>query len=246
MDQFSIQSPIANGHQLPRLYTYKQLWLLGETHFYHVDITNMGLTKEDLLAHSRYIRDTLVPRLAKDKTVVSSKDRYDLTHLREALEELHDSPMTMEILSFSRIEKALQRIAEAQGSHWPPDIVVKAKNLLGRWEETLGPLWKVRTDFWGAGGRLEGLAKSEDHLKHETDYAQQVRRRAGLSRLMLNQRQRYQRRPIGQSSAVVTWAEHTELGIWISRLESEFSIRLCFRTLLMVEHQLVAQRCGSM
>ncbi|KAL8656792.1 MAG: hypothetical protein Q9210_000036 [Variospora velana] len=119
----------------------------------------MVLTKEDLLAHSRYIRDTLVPRLAKGSNVVSGKSTFDLTPLRSALEELHKSPMTVEILSFSRIEKALQKIVEAQGSGWPPDIVSKARDLIARWEESLGSLQRVKTDPWGLGGRLEGLAK---------------------------------------------------------------------------------------
>ncbi|KAL8974026.1 MAG: hypothetical protein Q9197_001746 [Variospora fuerteventurae] len=119
----------------------------------------MVVTKEDLLAHSRYIRDTLVPRLAKGSNLVSGKSTFDLAPLRSALEELHKSPMTVEILSFSRIEKALQKIVEAQGSGWPPDIVSNAKDLIARWEESLGSLQRVKTDLWGLGGRLQGLAK---------------------------------------------------------------------------------------
>ncbi|KAI4270493.1 MAG: hypothetical protein L6R35_006607 [Caloplaca aegaea] len=119
----------------------------------------MVVTKEDLLAHSRYIRDTLVPRLAKGSNVVLGKSTFDLAPLRSALEELHKSPMTVEILSFSRIEKALQKIVEARGSGWPPDIVSKARDLTVRWEESLGSLQRVKTDLWGLGGRLEGLAK---------------------------------------------------------------------------------------
>lgn len=124
----------------------------------------MGLTKEDLLAHSRYIRDTLVPKIAKDETIGSKRYAFDLTHLRSALEELHNSPMTIEILSFSRIEKALQKIAESHGRGWPPDIVIKAKGLIAQWEGSLGPLRQVRTDPWGIGGRLEGLARPEGQL----------------------------------------------------------------------------------
>lgn len=121
----------------------------------------MVLSKEDLLAHSRYIRDTLAPRIAKDSHLVSGKHAFDLSQLRSALDELHKSPMTVEILSFSRIEKALQRIVEAQGGRWPPDIVTKARDLIARWEKSLGPLQRVRTDLWGAGGPLYGLSKPE-------------------------------------------------------------------------------------
>lgn len=120
----------------------------------------MILSKEDLLAHSRYIRDTLAPRIAKDSHIVSGKHAFDLSHLRSALDELHKSPMTVEILSFSRIEKALQRIVEAHG-RWPPDIVTKARDLIARWEESLGPLQRVRTDLWGIGGPLHGLSRPE-------------------------------------------------------------------------------------
>lgn len=157
MDISQLPTLRVKGQQPPRQYSPKQLWLLGEYHFYHLESTTMGLSKEDLLAHSRYIRDTLVPKIAKDDTVVSKKHMYDLTHLRSALDELHNSPMTIEILNFSRIEKALQKIVESHGGGWPPDIVVKAKTLIERWEQSLGPLRRVPTDLWGTGGRLEGL-----------------------------------------------------------------------------------------
>lgn len=164
MDTHQSPSLHVRGQQPPRHFSPKQLWLLGEYHFYQLDSTTMGLTKEDLLAHSRYIRDTLVPRIAKDKNVVSKKYTFDLTLLRSALDELHDSPMTIEILSFSRIEKALQKIVESHGGGWPPDIVIKAKNLIARWEDSLGPLQRVRTDLWGTGGRLEGLQPDPDGI----------------------------------------------------------------------------------
>lgn len=193
----------ANGQHLPRLYTHKQLWLLGENHFHHVDTASMSLTKEDLLAHSRYIRDSLVPRIAKERTVVSGKHAFDLTHLRAALEELHDSPMTIEILSFSRIEKALLKIIEAQGDGWPPDIVIKAKNLIARWEKSLGPLQRVRTDLWGTGGRLEGLAKPTEGIKADST-AQQVRMTLRLRSMELTRQQRCRKHLLGSWSEKAT------------------------------------------
>ncbi|KAI4248811.1 MAG: hypothetical protein L6R40_000822 [Gallowayella cf. fulva] len=76
--------------------------------------------------------------------------------------------MTLDTLRFSRMEKALQRIVEANGGDWPPDIVVKAKSLIAQWEKSLGPLQRVRTDFWGPGGRLEGFAKPHGWFKWES------------------------------------------------------------------------------
>ncbi|KAL8916104.1 MAG: hypothetical protein Q9208_008700 [Pyrenodesmia sp. 3 TL-2023] len=159
-DDMRPTSPHPDG-QRPRTLTHKQLWLLGSNQPCSLDLPSMVLSKEDLLAHSRYIRDTLAPGIAKDSHLVSGKHAFDLSHLRSALDELHKSPMTVEILSFSRVEKALQRIVEAGGGRWPPDIVTKARDLIARWEESLGPLQRVRTDLWGIGGPLHGLSKPE-------------------------------------------------------------------------------------
>ncbi|KAL8925368.1 MAG: hypothetical protein Q9172_002248 [Xanthocarpia lactea] len=130
----------------------------------------MGLTKEDLLCHSRYIRDTLAPKIAKDDGLGSGTHAFDLDPLRSALDELFKVPMTLDILRFSRMEKALQRIVEASGSDWPPDIVLKAKNLIARWESSLGPLQRVRTDLWAPGGRLEGFAKPHGWFRWEDPF----------------------------------------------------------------------------
>ena len=125
----------------------------------------MTLTKEDLLCHSRWIRDHLAPMIAKHGSLVAGNHFFDLAPLRFALDELLASSMTTDILRFSRMEKALQRIVEAKGGDWPPDIVVKAKELIARWETSLGPLQRVRTDLWAAGGRLEGFAKPRGWFK---------------------------------------------------------------------------------
>lgn len=125
----------------------------------------MGLSKEDLLAHSRYIRNTLVPKVTKDPHLLSGKHALSLSTVRSTLHELEDTKMTTEIIRFSRIEKALQRIIEASGVGWPPDIVIKAQMLLARWEDLLGPLQRVHTDLWAAGGRLEGLLNPKAWLR---------------------------------------------------------------------------------
>ncbi len=130
----------------------------------------MGLTKEDLLSHSRYIRDTLAPRIAKDDGLGSGTHTFDLAPLRSTLDELFEVPMTLDILRFSRMEKALQRIVETNGSEWPPDIILKAKNLIARWESSLGPLQRVRTDLWAPGGRLEGFAKPHGWFRWEDPF----------------------------------------------------------------------------
>ncbi|KAL8999874.1 MAG: hypothetical protein Q9169_001415 [Polycauliona sp. 2 TL-2023] len=132
----------------------------------------MVLTKEDLLCHSRWIRDHLAPKIAKDGSLATRNHFFDLAPLQSALDELIESPMNLETLRFCRMEKALQRIVEDKGGNWPPDIVLKAKDIIGRWEDKLGPLQRVRTDFWAAGGRLEGFAKPRGWFKWEgVDYS---------------------------------------------------------------------------
>ncbi|KAL8851338.1 MAG: hypothetical protein Q9221_003705 [Calogaya cf. arnoldii] len=130
----------------------------------------MGLTKEDLLCHSRWIRDHLAPKIAEDGSLAAGKHFFDLAPLRSALDELLESPMTLDILRFSRMQKALLRIAEAKGGDWPPDIVLKAKDLIARWEISFGPLQRVRTDLWATGGRLEGFAKPRGWFKWESAF----------------------------------------------------------------------------
>ncbi|KAI4225381.1 MAG: hypothetical protein L6R36_003961 [Xanthoria steineri] len=132
----------------------------------------MVLSKEDLLCHSRWIRDHLAPKIAKDGSSADGKNPYDLAPLRSALDELLESPMTLDILRFSRMEKALQRIVGANRGDWPPDIVLKAKHLVGRWENSFGPLQRVRTDLWATGGRLEGFAKPRGWFKWEGAFSQ--------------------------------------------------------------------------
>lgn len=132
----------------------------------------MGLTKENLLCHSRWIRDHLAPKIAKDGSLAPGKHSFDLAPLRSALDELIESPMTLDILRFSRMEKALQRIVEANTGDWPPDIVLKAKNLIARWENSFGPLLRVRTDLWATGGRLEGFAKPRGWFKWEGAFSE--------------------------------------------------------------------------
>ena len=111
--------------------------------------------KEELLIHSRYIRDTLVPLLAKQPKLSHS----DTVCLRSVFKCLDTVPMTLDLLRYSRIEKALMVIAGSVNTSWPLDILARAKALLSKWEDELGPLKNIRADLYGPGGRMEGVRK---------------------------------------------------------------------------------------
>ena len=48
---------------------------------------------------------------------------------------------------------------------WPIELVVKAEELIQKWEDKLGPLKNLRADLFGPGGRLEGVRKITDGKK---------------------------------------------------------------------------------
>ena len=75
--------------------------------------------------------------------------------------------MTLDLLRFSRIEKALMVIANTGQSCWPMEVVVQAEELIQRWEDQLGPLKNLRADLYGPGGRLEGIRKIVDKGKRD-------------------------------------------------------------------------------
>lgn len=110
---------------------------------------------EELLLHSRYIRDTLVPLLAKQPKLSHS----DVLCLRSIFQTLDATPMTLDLLRYSRIEKALMVIAATGNACWPMDILVRAEELITKWEADLGPLKHLRVDLYGPGGRMEGVRK---------------------------------------------------------------------------------------
>ena len=111
--------------------------------------------REELRLHSRYIRDTLVPLLAKEPRLNPS----DSVCLRSILKTLETIPMTLGLLRYSRIEKALLVITATGNSCWPIDILVQAEELITKWEDELGPLKNLRADLYGPGGRMEGVRK---------------------------------------------------------------------------------------
>ena len=116
-------------------------------------------TYDELRAWSRYIRDVLRSKVAvKDEVVLSSTI---IDEAEEFMNLLDRASIDVESLRFSRVHFALYEIS-ATGSRWPLQIVLRAESLLALWEAEFGPLKEIRADLWGAGGRLEGLAKLKD------------------------------------------------------------------------------------
>ncbi|CAD6574376.1 MAG: hypothetical protein ASARMPREDX12_006570 [Alectoria sarmentosa] len=111
--------------------------------------------REELRLHSRYIRDTLVPLLSKQPNLT----RSDSVCLHSIFDTLDTVPMTLDLLRYSRIEKALMVIAASGNACWPMEILVHAEELITKWEDELGPLKNLRADLYGPGGRMEGVRK---------------------------------------------------------------------------------------
>ena len=110
--------------------------------------------KDILLTHSRYIRDHLVPVLAREGKL----NEQQRSELRTIFASLATVKITVELLQYSRIEKALAAMC-TEGSAWPVDATLLAEALLSAWEISVGPMRNIRADLWGPGGRLEGTAK---------------------------------------------------------------------------------------
>ena len=130
----------------------------------------MGNILQDLLTHSRFIRDRLAPLVASKGH--SALDSDDISTLRSIMVSLNNVPMTLDLLRFSRIDKALRVIA--MGSDWPFAITMQAEELITKWELALGSLKSIHVDLWGPGGRLEGIKRkrgqnsdgSEEEVRH--------------------------------------------------------------------------------
>ena len=111
--------------------------------------------QENLLCHSRYIRDILAPVVAREGGRLNDQQ---MTALKTIFASLSTVRITVELLQYSRMEKALNVIA-IEGSAWPVDATLLAEALLNSWEDSIGPLRNIRADLWGPGGRLEGIKK---------------------------------------------------------------------------------------
>lgn len=118
----------------------------------------MEAVRDELRTYSRYIRDNLVPLVACEGEC--QLNNRDLTLLCSTLDRVDAIPMTLSLLRYSRIEKALLRISPTC-TKWPAGIARQAEKILLKWEDELGPLQNQRADLWGPGGRLEGVRKLE-------------------------------------------------------------------------------------
>ena len=116
-----------------------------------------GNTPEDLLTHSRFIRDRLAPLVASKGQHALNGD--DISTLRSIMVGLNAVPMTSDLLRYSRIDKALRVIA--MGSGWPLAFMTQAEELITKWELALGSLQSIQTDLWGPGERLEGTKRKK-------------------------------------------------------------------------------------
>lgn len=115
----------------------------------------MEEVRETLRTHSRYICYTLFP-LVTDEEGSKLNDR-DICFLRTILYEVNATPITLDLIRYSRIEKALTFIA--MDPRWPADATARAQRILNKWEKSLGRVDNLRADPWGPRGRLEGLKK---------------------------------------------------------------------------------------
>ena len=75
--------------------------------------------RDELLQHSRYIRDYLAPILADHATLPA----IELALMSSIIKRVGAVPMTIELLRYSRIEKALNFVVYEAQECWPSDIV---------------------------------------------------------------------------------------------------------------------------
>ena len=113
-----------------------------------------GLPVHDqLLQHSRYVRDYLMPLLELHELPTS-----EVEVLSSIIRHLLRVPMDLSLLRYSRIEKALQAIVDSDGMGWPTDVVTQSRQILRRWELLLQmSMENIPADLLRPGGRLDGL-----------------------------------------------------------------------------------------
>ncbi len=123
--------------------------------------------RDDLRLHSRYIRDTLVPLLSREQKLSHS----DTALVHSIFKKLKSTHMTLDLLRYSHMEKALMVIVATGASCWPMEVVVLAEEMMQKWEDQLGPLKDLRADLYGSDGKLEGLKKitTWEHGREERD-----------------------------------------------------------------------------
>ena len=116
----------------------------------------MQEVRDELRMHSRYIRDNLIPLVIRGGE--GQLNNRDMAMLRSTLNKVNKLPVTLDLLRFSRIEKALLAIIAANIT-WPVGISAQVEDILLKWEDELGPIHDLRADLWAPGGRLEGVRK---------------------------------------------------------------------------------------
>lgn len=136
--------------------------------------------RDELRLHSRYIRDTLIPLLSREPKLNPS----DAILIRNIFKKLDTRPMTLDLLRYSRMEKALMVIVATGASCWPMEVVVMAEEIIQKWEDQLGPLKNLRADLYAPEGRLEGLRRITT-WKHRGEGRDDVRTNVALIGRML-------------------------------------------------------------
>lgn len=114
------------------------------------------LPEVELRRRARYFRNILVPAVAchGDRALTQAT----ITDVTIFLVHLDKTPVTVEILRRTRIEKALFGVC-AQSTLWPPSLFEMAQQILKKWERKLGDLSGLRSSLFEAGGRMAGCRK---------------------------------------------------------------------------------------
>ena len=184
--------------------------------------THISTIKSNLRAHSRYIRDTLQPHLSTPGATLTPTE---LSTLKSIFASVSAIPITLELLQYSRIEKAVAVVASGGGA-WPADASLMAETLLNRWEEKVGPMKNVKADLWGQGGRLEGVQESRCGLggrRHGIGAGGNHSLKRGRDQADLVCRGGARR---GKLSFLEQPGRRMRMGILGSRLDREFSFQL--------------------
>lgn len=119
-----------------------------------------SLDPEYLRQQARWIRDTLDPQVATDGPDALHSD--EILTLDELLRKILEDPhVTREDIRYSRMHLAIVEIA-GRATRWPKRLIDKCDGIKEIWEGKYGPLKKLGTPLYEAGGRLHGICKPED------------------------------------------------------------------------------------
>jgi len=129
----------------------------------------MALNQEALRVHARYIRDVLGPLVAREGGDVLSPTT--IAALDAIFADLEETVLTLDMLRYSRMEKAMMEIC-GPATRWPTGLIKMAERAIEEWEGYLGPLKRVRANLWGPGGRLEGVTKVDGWQQRVRDEEQ--------------------------------------------------------------------------